>query len=99
MDRRGFMRMCGMVVLGMGVNGIAEYRPKFFVHGEEWIPPVSPKASDSIQGMRGDERWIVWGGDDRSVLFHKKDNERVYYYTPCADDGKVAIEQGKLVLA
>ncbi len=96
MNRRGFLKMIGLVVVGISASGIAEYRPRFFVHGKEWRPPI-PKYSDSIRGLHGDERWIVWGSDERSVLFHKKDRETAFHYVPLECDREVFVKEGHLV--
>ena len=90
MDRRRFMKMAGMVVVGMSLNGIAGYHPKFFVHGTEWTPttPFPTK-------FYGD-RVAAWDdGKVRACFLKEADGS--YHLDQWDDKPDVEIQDGKLV--
>ncbi len=90
MNRRIFMKMCGMVVVGMSVNGIAEYRPRFFVHGKEWSPTTPfPTA------WYGDELAAWDDGKVRACFLKQSDG--AFHFDQWDNKPDVTIRDGRLV--
>lgn len=90
MNRRNFMKMCGFVVISMSLSGIAERRPKFFVHGKEWAPttPFPTK-------WYGDDL-AAWDDGKVHACFLKKPDGH-FHFDQWDDTPDVVIKNGRLV--